>query len=223
MAAIFRPSANLWMKLAMLSAAALVVGGCGWWWMAPRTDWARGVGFVVGQPVQFSHQHHVDGLGIGCQTCHSHVEVGSNAGLPPTHTCMTCHSQIWTNAKVLAPVRESFARKTPIHWNRVHRVAQYVYFDHSIHVAKGVGCSECHGAMTEMNLTRQATPMTMGWCLDCHRNPGPHLRPETAIYDTAWTPADDPLKADRLAKARFYMAHYQVDARHLSDCTTCHR
>ena len=137
---------------------------------------------------------------------------------------MTCHSQLWTNASLLQPVRDSYAQKRPITWVRVHRLAQYVYFDHSIHVAKGVGCSECHGAVHEMSLTRQATPMTMGWCLDCHRNPGPRLRPERAIFDTAWSPRDDPAGQDPKRRAEVYLAHYKIgDVSHLSDCSTCHR
>ena len=121
-------------------------------------------------------------------------------------------------------MRESFANHQPIRWVRVHRLAQYVYFDHSIHVAKGVGCSECHGAMHEMPLTRQVVAADHGLVPGLPPQPGARAcGRRTAIYDTAWTPADDPLKGDRLSKARFYMAHYKIDARHLTDCTTCHR
>ncbi len=217
MTAIFRPSANLWMKLALLGAAGTVLGGAGWWWMAPRTDWARGVGFVVQQPVPFSHQHHVAGLGIGCQTCHSHVEVGANAGLPPTHTCMTCHSQIWTNADLLAPVRQSLAEDKPLRWQRVNNLPDYAYFNHSIHVAKGVGCSSCHGNVAEMPLMYKAASMTMQWCLSCHRNPGPNLRPASEIYNTAWQRGPDTPSPEAL------LEQYHVGGRNLTECSICHR
>ena len=223
MAQLFRPGADTVARALMLALVLVPIAGVALAYGIRVSPYMTDQNATIDQPVPFSHKHHVGDLGLDCRFCHVGVDKVAYAGVPSTETCMTCHSQIWTNAALLAPVRESFANHQPIRWVRVHRLAQYVYFDHSIHVAKGVGCSECHGAMHEMPLTRQAAPLTMGWCLDCHRNPGPHLRPEAAIYDTAWTPADDPLKGDRLSKARFYMAHYKIDARHLTDCTTCHR
>ena len=145
MAAIFRPSANLAATLILLGMAALFVAGVGWWWVWPRTDYMRHVRWPVSQPVPFSHEHHVAGLGIDCRFCHTSVEVSSTAGMPPTYTCMTCHSQIWTNADLLAPVRQSLADDKPIVWNRITDLPDYVFFNHSIHIAKGVGCSSCHG------------------------------------------------------------------------------
>jgi len=217
MAAVFRPSANLWAKVVLLGMAGVVVGGAGWWWVWPRTKWERRVGMVIDQPVPFSHQHHVGGLGIGCLMCHSKVEAGWNAGLPPTYTCMTCHSQIWTNAQLLAPVRESLATGKPMFWGRVTNLPDYVYFPHSIHVAKGVGCSTCHGPVAEMPLMYKAKTMTMQWCLDCHRNPGPNLRPKDQIYNTLWqhdatTPSPTAL-----------LAEYHVGGRNLTECSICHR
>ena len=217
MAAIFRPTANMWAKAALLAAACLFAGGSGWWWMWPRTDWARRVGFDVPQPVPFSHQHHVAGLGIGCLMCHSKVEAGASAGLPPTYTCMTCHSQVWTNAEVLAPVRASLADDRPITWGRVTDLPDYVYFNHSVHVAKGVGCSSCHGAVETMQLMRKAEPMTMGWCLDCHRNPGPNLRPASEIFNGAWHRGPDTPSPEVL------LAQYRVGGRNLTECSICHR
>jgi len=217
MPAIFQPAANLWTKAVLLGMAALVLGGAGWWVMWPRTDWVRGVGATIGQPVPFSHQHHVSGLGIGCLMCHQHVEVAANAGLPGTDTCMTCHSQIWTNAAVLAPVRQSLADDVPLQWNRVNKLPDYVYFNHSIHVAKGVGCSSCHGQVGEMPLMQKAASLTMGFCLDCHRNTGAQLRPKDEIYNTNWvrgpeTPAPTAL-----------VAQYHVGGRNLTECAICHR
>ena len=217
MAAIFRPRATLAGRAFLLAGAIAVSAGIGWWWLAPRTDWARRVGFTIDQPVPFSHQHHVAGLGIDCRFCHASVEVSAKAGLPPTWTCMTCHSQIWTNAALLAPVRESLANDKPIVWGRVNNLPDYVYFNHSIHVAKGVGCSSCHGPVDTMPLTYKASTLTMQFCLDCHRNPGPQLRPEEQIYNTEWTRTADSPSPDAL------LAHYGVPGRTLTDCSICHR
>ena len=217
MAAIFGPAANLVAKVTLLAAAGVIVAGLALWWLWPRTDYARHVRSVVEQPVPFSHQHHVAGLGLDCRFCHTAVEVSSNAGLPPTYTCMTCHSQIWTNAALLAPVRESLANNTPIVWHRVTDLPDYVYFNHSIHIAKGVGCESCHGGIETMPLTYKAKTLTMEFCLDCHRNPGPNLRPKSAIYDTEWRRTVDNHGAAAL------MALYHVHDRTLNDCSLCHR
>ncbi len=217
MAAIFQPKDTLIGRMVLLAAALAVALGVGWWWIAPRTDWVRRVGYHIDQPVPFSHQHHVAGLGIDCRFCHASVEVSARAGLPPTYTCMTCHSQIWTNADLLAPVRQSLATDQPIEWARVNNLPDYVYFNHSIHVAKGVGCSSCHGAMARMPLTRKAASLTMQFCLDCHRNPGAQLRPEDAIYNTEWARTADTPSAAALLR------HYGVPNRTLTDCSICHR
>ena len=222
MAQLFRPGADTVLRLVLLALVALPFTGAALAYGVRVSPYATGQNVSVDQPVPFSHKHHVGDLGIDCRYCHTGVERAAYAGIPSTQTCMTCHSQIWTNAGVLEPVRASWRTRTPMRWNSVHRVAEYVYFDHSVHVAKGVGCSECHGAVHEMQLMRQATPMTMGWCLDCHRNPGPHLRPREAVYDTAWTPRDDP-DPDKSRRARAYVAHYGIAPGRLSDCTVCHR
>jgi len=159
----------------LLAVAGVVTTGVIWWWAWPRTDYARHVRWPLDQPVPFSHEHHVAGLGLDCRFCHSGVEVSANAGLPPTTTCMTCHSQIWTNAELLAPVRLSLANGTPLAWHRVTDLPDYVYFNHSIHIAKGIGCSSCHGEIDRMPLTYKAKSLTMQFCLDCHRNPPPNL------------------------------------------------
>lgn len=217
MAAIFTPRADLAAKLILLGAAAAGVGGFGWWWLWPRMDYARHVRWTVEQPVPFSHKHHVAGLGIDCRFCHTSVEVSSNAGMPPTYTCMTCHSQIWTSAAILAPVRDSLASGIPIKWQRITDLPDYVYFNHSIHIAKGVGCQSCHGKIETMPLTFKAKTLTMQFCLSCHRNPAPNLRPRSAIYDTDWhRTADTPSPAA-------LMAMYHIPDRRLTDCTICHR
>jgi hypothetical protein len=170
------------------------------------------------QPVPFSHEHHVGGLGLDCRYCHVSVEKARFAGLPSTETCMTCHSQLWTNARMLAPVRESLASNKPIRWERVNLLPGYVYFDHSVHIAKGVGCTTCHGPIGQMKLTRQAAPLTMQWCLDCHRDPTRALRPRDAIFDPDWKPP-----ADGGEQARKLVAAYHIQTGHLTDCSICHR
>lgn len=217
MAAIFRPSANLAAAVAMLAALSLVIGGIGWWWLWPRTDYVRHLRWTVEQPVPFSHQHHVAGLGIDCRFCHTAVEVSANAGLPPTYTCMTCHSQIWTNAAVLAPVRRSLVDDKPIVWHRVNNLPDYVYFNHSIHIAKGVGCSSCHGDVARMALSLKARSFTMEFCLSCHRNPGPRLRPKDQIYNTEWR------RTSATPSPAALMAEYHIGGRKLTDCSICHR
>jgi hypothetical protein len=183
-----------------------------------RSPYVTDQNVLVTQPVPFSHQHHVGQLGLDCRYCHTGVEKAAFAGLPPTETCMTCHSQIWTNAAMLAPIRESLASDRPIPWQRVHRLPDYVYFDHSIHVAKGVGCTTCHGAVDTMPLMVQAAPLTMGWCLDCHRNPAPHLRPKSMIFSTHWSPPED-----QGEQGHKLLAQYGIKVDHLTDCSVCHR
>lgn len=171
---------------------------------------------VADQPVPFSHEHHTRGLGIDCRYCHTTVEVSAFAGLPPTETCMTCHSQIWTNADLLEPVRASYRNNTPLAWTRVNFLPGYVYFNHSIHINKGIGCATCHGAVNEMPLTWAAAPLTMGWCLDCHNAPEKNIRPRSEIYNMDYQqPANQEELGARLVR------EYKVQK--LTDCYTCHR
>jgi len=151
-----------------------------------RSPWVTRQGQRPDQPVPFSHKHHVEGLGLQCQYCHTSVEKSSYAGIPPTKTCMNCHSQIWTNAQLLEPVRESWATGKSINWIRVHDLPDYVYFNHEIHVNKGIGCSSCHGRVDQMPLMYEENTLQMEWCLNCHRDPGKNLRPTSEIYNMAW-------------------------------------
>ena len=151
------------MRIALVGAASALVLALALVWGIPLMNYNTQVSYIPPQPVPFSHKHHVSGLGIDCRYCHDSVEFASNAGMPPTETCMTCHSQIWTNAAMLAPVRESLAENKPLRWQSVYTLPDYVYFDHSIHIAKGVGCTECHGPIGDMPLTRKATTLYMGW------------------------------------------------------------
>lgn len=214
---LFRPYADTVARTVLVTVLVgpFIVVAIGYWLSA--SEYATDQSITVDQPVPFSHQHHVGGLGLDCRYCHTGVEVSAVAGIPPTHTCMTCHSQLYTQTAMLAPVRESLADGTPIRWNKVNRLPDYVYFDHSIHIAKGVGCSTCHGDVATMPLLRQAAPLTMGWCLGCHRSPAPNLRPQAAIFDPNWQFPDD--QAERGA----ILAHQNIDNRHLTDCSVCHR
>ena len=217
MAAIFGPRANLLAKAVLLGLAGVVVLGLLLVWGVPLMAYNTQQGYIPPQLVPFSHKHHVSGLGLDCRYCHGSVEVSANAGLPPTVTCMTCHSQIWTNAQMLAPVRNSLAEGKPLRWRAVYTLPDYVYFDHSIHIAKGVGCTECHGPIGDMPMTWKATSLYMSWCLDCHRDPGPHLRPKAAVFDPHWQrSASTPSPAQLLAQ-------YHIRSTGLDDCTVCHR
>jgi hypothetical protein len=217
-AQIFRPVANTiaLVTLAAVGAVPILLIGLGYALMA--SSYVTEQSITRKQPVPFSHAHHVGGLGLDCRYCHTSVERTRFAGLPPTETCMTCHSQLWTNAPMLAPVRESLATNKSIHWQRVHVLPDYVYFDHSIHVAKGVGCSTCHGRVDRMPLIRQEAPLTMGWCLDCHRNPAAAIRPLDKVFDMAWSPPKD-----QAAEGRRLLTQYHINTSHLTDCSKCHR
>jgi hypothetical protein len=151
-----------------------------------RSPWVTRQGQRADQPIPFSHKHHVEGLGLQCQYCHTSVEVSSYAGIPPTKTCMNCHAQIWTNAGLLEPVRQSWATGQSIQWIKVHDLPDFVYFNHSIHVNKGIGCASCHGRVDEMPLMYMENSLQMEWCLNCHRNPASNLRPTAEIYNMAW-------------------------------------
>jgi hypothetical protein len=215
---LFRPAAD---TIARVVLVAILVGPFAFAAAAyalMRSEYITGQSITPEQPVPFSHVHHVRQLGIDCRYCHTSVEKAAFAGLPPTHTCMTCHSQLFTNAAMLAPVRRSLAEKKPIHWNKVNRLPDYVYFDHSVHINNGIGCTTCHGQVQDMPLMRQAAPLTMGWCLACHRDPKPYLRPPNQIFSTTWTPPKD-----QAARAEALLAHYRIDTEHLTDCSRCHR
>ena len=171
------------------------------------------------QPIQFSHKHHVGDDGIDCRYCHTGVEVSAVAGIPPTKTCMNCHSVLFNNAAYLEPVRESFRDDKSIHWIKVHRLADYVYFNHSIHVSKGVGCSTCHGQINQMPLVFQDSPLNMQWCLDCHNNPEQALRPKDQVYNMDWkAPANQAEIGHQFAIERKIRPSVE-----LTNCSTCHR
>lgn len=213
---IFRPRANAITRLALVAAACLLPAAAILAVALTSSPYATGVGSVPQQPVPFSHQHHVAGLGIDCQYCHTTTDRSSFAGLPDTATCMTCHSRLWTRADLLAPVRASYESNKPLAWTRVHDLADFVYFNHRSHVTNGIGCESCHGRVDTMPLIRQVEPLTMQWCLDCHRDPMPHLRPANAItvmgYDLGEASEQRQLARD-----------YNLQFDRLTECVTCHR
>lgn len=192
MAQIFDRSSNALARMSLVLTGLLVIALGVTLDQLQRSPWVTRQGQRADQPIPFSHKHHVSGLGLQCQYCHTSVEKSSYAGIPPTRTCMNCHAQIWTNASLLQPVRDSWATGESIPWIRVHDLPDYVYFNHEIHVNKGLGCSTCHGRVDLMPLMYQQNTLQMEWCLNCHRNPGQNLRPTGEIYNMAWTgPSSD--------------------------------
>ena len=217
---VFRPSADTWLRLILLLAAITLTGAVAAAAGYANSTYQNQVGWVQDQPVPFSHKHHVGDDGIDCRYCHFSVEQSARATLPPTKVCMTCHSQLWTGAEALAPVRQSFATGRPIPWMRVAQVPDFVFFNHSIHVKRGVACVECHGRIDQMPLTYRAKPFEMQWCLDCHRDPAPHLRPAAEV--TMMPPPNRSGAAARLYGNALIRAHH-IDLARLSNCETCHR
>ncbi len=186
MAQVFDRSSNALARASLVLSGLIVIAvGLGLDQLQ-RSPWVTRQGQRPDQPVPFSHKHHVEGLGLQCQYCHTSVEKSSYAGIPPTKTCINCHAQIWTNAELLEPVRHSWATGESIQWIRVHDLPDYVYFNHQIHVNKGIGCASCHGRVDEMPLMYQQNSLQMEWCLNCHRNPSQNLRPTSEIYNMAW-------------------------------------
>ncbi len=219
MSQIFNRHANIYSRLSILAVVgfAAVLGGVVG--LLNVSGYNTGQDVFVEQPIQFSHAHHVGGEGFDCRYCHTSVEESAFANIPPTKTCMNCHSQIWANAPILEPVRASFRDNKPLHWTRVHDLPDFVYFNHSIHVRKGVGCATCHGRVDKMPLVYQKATLQMSWCLDCHRNPEKYVRPRDQVFNMAWErPANDPELGTRLVK------EYKIaDAQQLTSCSTCHR
>ena len=200
---------------AVLSLALLLWAGL----VYTRSSYGTGVALSRVQPVPFSHEHHAGVLGIDCRYCHTSVESSSFAGIPPTKTCMNCHSQIWVGSQVLEPVRESYRTNQSLRWQRVNNLPGFVYFDHSIHVRNGVGCSTCHGRIDEMPFTYQASSLLMEWCLDCHRNPERQVRPREEVFNMKYRQPDD-----QIALGRRLVKEYGIkDSVSLTSCSVCHR
>jgi hypothetical protein len=216
MSQIFHRSANTIAKVSIFGAVFFIAALLGLFDKVNRSPWMTQAGVMRAQPLQFSHERHVAGNGIDCRYCHTSVETSSFAGIPPTKTCMNCHSQIFSTSAFLEPVRDSFRSGRSIEWTRVHDLPDFVYFDHSIHIHKGVGCTTCHGQVDRMPLMYQEQSLQMEWCLNCHRRPEQYVRPREAVFRVDYVPPPNQLEVgERL------VAQYQIQK--LTNCSTCHR
>jgi hypothetical protein len=216
MAQIFHRSTNTIARVSIYGTAFLLAVLAWGVYELSASPYVTDVNVAKDQPVPFSHKHHVGELGLDCRYCHTAVESSSSAGMPPTQTCMTCHSQIWVNSSMLEPVRTSYRDDKSIQWIRVNAVPDFVYFNHSIHVNKGVACVTCHGPVGDMPLTWRANTLQMGWCLDCHRSPEKFVRPRENVFDIHYK---EPANQEELGKK--LMKEYKIQS--LTNCTTCHR
>lgn len=214
MSQIFHRHSNIYSRLSILAVVLFVATLGGIVALLHLSGYNTRQNDYVEQPVQFSHAHHVGGMGIDCRYCHTSVEEAAFANIPPTKTCMNCHSQIWTNAEMLEPIRASFRTGKPIVWNRVHRLPDFVHFKHDIHINKGIGCASCHGRIDRMNLVYQASPLTMSWCLDCHRAPEKYIRPREEVFNMNYVAKDQKTLGPELVK--------RYGVRSKTHCSACH-
>jgi hypothetical protein len=217
MAQTFHRSTNTIARLSIFGGV-FAIGLLGWFgWLLTNSYYATDAERAREQPVPFSHKHHVSDDGIDCRYCHTSVEDSSFAGVPATKICMNCHTQIWATSEVLEPVRASFRTGKSLEWTRVYDLPDFVYFNHSIHIHKGIGCVSCHGRVDQMPLTRKVNSLYMRWCLECHRQPERYLRPREHVFDMAWQPP-----GDQLALGRKLAREYNI-RKDLTDCYVCHR
>lgn len=221
----------------LLAIVGLALGGSA----ITRSAWWTKVGEPPDQPVPFSHKHHYEELGIDCRYCHWQVTQSAHAGVPSTQVCMTCHSQIWTNSPLLEPVRDSYNNDKPLVWYKVNNLPEFVYFDHSAHVNKGISCANCHQGIEKMHLTHKSQAFSMQWCLECHRNPEKYIRPKEEVFNMYYqTPrTQEEMKAmldkygipydpnniprNQLELGKLLVKHYNIHTEQLSDCSICHR
>lgn len=219
MAQLFQRYSNFIAKASIIGILILIAGTAAVIWEINRSPWTTMAEVPRQQPVPFSHKHHVDGLGIDCRYCHTSVTQSAFAGIPPVQTCMTCHSQIWTNAALLAPIRDAYRGRTPIAWTRVHDLPDFVYFNHSIHIHQGIGCVSCHGRIDQMPITEQAETLHMRWCLSCHRDPAKFIRPRSEVFNMTYKP---PVSQAVLGPELVKQYHI-LNVQKMTDCVTCHR
>lgn len=216
MAQLFHPSTNTLSRVSIFGAlffiAAIIALGA----IIVRSPYITEAGVIRNQPVPFSHRHHVADDGIDCRYCHWSVEFAPSAGMPSTSTCMNCHAYLWNDSPALQPVIESYRTGKPIAWTRVHDLPDYAYFDHSIHVAKGIGCTTCHGQVNDMPLMWREAPLSMEWCLECHRAPEKFVRPREAVFRSDWDPPKEQLELGRLL-----VKEYNIQSK--MSCSVCHR
>jgi hypothetical protein len=215
MAQVFHPRSGLYVILVCLAITVTSLAGILTW--RKVTAEPNAVGESVEQPIPFSHQHHVDEVGLDCRYCHASVETSAFAGMPSLSTCMTCHSQLFRGQTVFTPLWQAWEEDTPLKWTRVNDLPDFVYFNHAAHVGNGVGCISCHGDVARMPLMRREAPLTMKWCLDCHRHPERAVRPRVEVFALRPPRAVDDGLGMHLVQA------YRIDTRRLTDCSVCHR
>lgn len=218
MSQIFHPSINIIVRVLILALMFILAGTAGLGYLYVRSPYVTEVGVAKAQPVAYSHQLHVGGLGLDCRYCHTWVEESNSAGIPPTEACMGCHNQILKDDPALELVRASAQNNQPLEWIRVHDLADFVYFNHSIHVQKGVGCETCHGRIDQMPVVAKAKTLQMDWCLECHRAPERFIRPRDQVFTMGWRSP-----GDQVALGQQLVAEYGIKVEQLSDCSICHR
>lgn len=216
MAQIFHRSTNTISRVSVFGGIGIIAVLVATLAAINRSSYVTEVGVARSQPVQFSHKHHVSDDGIDCRYCHTSVEESSFAGIPSTKICMNCHTQIWAESPILEPVRESFRTGKSLEWTRVHNLPGFVYFDHSIHVHKGVGCTTCHGRVDQMPLMWRENTLYMEWCLECHRNPEQFVRPREQVFNMDWQPP-----SDQIVLGQKLVQEYKIES--LTSCSVCHR
>lgn len=216
MAQLFHRSSNAFARITLFGGI-LILAGLGYMgWVFAHSSYMTGESVALKQPVPFSHDHHTAGLGIDCRYCHTSVEESAFANIPPVATCMNCHNIMWNREEMLAPIRDAYASGEPIRWNRVYDLPDYVYFNHSIHLKKGMGCETCHGRVDRQPLIQQAVSLQMKWCLDCHRNPEQYIRPREEVLTFGYEPEGEPNE----------LAHRLIEEYAVApgiDCAVCHR
>lgn len=218
MSQIFHPSMNIIVRVTLLVLILLVAGLAWFGYYTVRSPFMTEVGVAKAQAVPYSHEQHVSGLGLDCRYCHTAVEESNMASIPPTETCMGCHRQVAKDAPTLELVRNSAETGQPLEWIRVHDLADFVYFNHAIHVKQGVGCETCHGRVDQMPVVAKAQSLQMDWCLDCHRDPAKYVRPREAVFTMGYTPP-----TDQATLGPQLVAEYGIHVKQLTDCSVCHR
>lgn len=222
MAQLFPRGSNAFARVSIVVVLVVVGTGLTILLNTNRLHYTTDVQVAKKQPVPFSHKHHVAGVGLDCRYCHTSVEESSFANIPPVETCMTCHSQIWTESPLLEPIRESYRTGDPIEWVRIHDLPDFVYFNHSIHVHKGIGCQTCHGQVDQMPLMWKVNTLNMDWCLECHRAPEKYVRPREEVFNMAWKPMDGRGQTvSQVALGAQLVQDYDINPS--TDCSTCHR
>jgi len=226
MAQVFHPGSN---TIAKLSIICVVIGlpTLAYALMGINLSYGAKRYVPISQPIQFSHKHHVNDDGIDCRYCHFTVDKEMYAGMPATETCMTCHSQIWSDSPEIKPIVDSFTSGKPIQWKRVHDLPDFVFFNHAIHINKGIGCVSCHGRIDRMPLVYKENTLTMGWCLDCHRHPERNIRPKNAVFKMDWKASDVldengiPYSQEKLG-AKLVKEYNIMPTAQLTNCSVCH-